>query len=158
MTYLWSFDPGLATGAALGEYTATEPYRLLSTWAIPNGLDGYLDWLESYGPGKWDDVVTERFIIDGTITGVWSPQVEGVLALLGRQEQFKVTGQLRTDKAALIRGNQSRRNAWIDERFPGLNSQHERDAVVHALVFMRRKRPRHLPTLREYFGPVVDYD
>jgi hypothetical protein len=28
-----------------------------------------------------DDVVTERFIIDGTITGVWSPQVEGVLAL-----------------------------------------------------------------------------
>jgi hypothetical protein len=50
MTYLWSFDPGLATGAALGYYDDETPYKIHATWSIPDGLDGFIDWLGSWGP------------------------------------------------------------------------------------------------------------
>jgi hypothetical protein len=82
VTYLWSFDPGLATGAALGEYDNNVPYKIHATWSIPDGLDGFIQWSESQQWLDTDEAVTERFVIDGTITGVWAPQIEGALAFL----------------------------------------------------------------------------
>lgn len=160
MTYLWSFDPGLATGAAFGEYGPDRPYQVLATWSIPNGVDGFIEWnfagYESIYQA--DEVVCERFIIDGTITGVWAPQIEGVLYYLQELKGFPITWQLRTDKTMLTAGSESKRNAWLKAKVPHvpheMTTQHERDAVTHALVCLKRKR--HLPTLKEFWGESND--
>jgi hypothetical protein len=150
MTYLWSFDPGFATGAALGYYDDETPYKIHATWSIPDGLDGFIDWLGSWGPTRYDDVVVERFIIDGTITGVWAPQIEGALSLFAFQEGFNITWHLRSDKSMLTAGDEPTRNKWLKARFPDMKTQHERDAVTHSLVYL--KRQRHLPTLKQYWS------
>jgi hypothetical protein len=154
VTYLWSFDPGLDTGAALGEYDNNVPYKIHATWSIPDGLDGFIQWSESQQWLDTDEAVTERFVIDGTITGVWAPQIEGALAFLQHMYGFSITWQLRTDKTTLKAGSERVRNAWLKTKVAHkMTTQHERDAVTHALVYLKRKR--HLPTLKEYWGDNV---
>lgn len=154
MTYLWSFDPGLVSGAAIGHYDDDKPYKVLQTWSIPDGLDGFIEWIRTAVITQTDEVVVERFVIDGTITGVWAPQIEGAIAYLASRTGFNITWQLRTDKTMLTAGDQAKRNAWLKAKVPhGMTTQHERDAVTHALVYLKRKR--HLPTLKEFWGENV---
>jgi hypothetical protein len=64
---------------------------------------------------------------------------------------FSITWQLRTDKTTLKAGSERVRNAWLKTKVAHkMTTQHERDAVTHALVYLKRKR--HLPTLKEYWG------
>ena len=61
-----SFDPGLSTGIALGEYSDEKPYTLISAYQIPNGLAGLLQWLHGpYGvlKDRYADILTiaEKF-------------------------------------------------------------------------------------------------
>jgi hypothetical protein len=144
-------DPGRTSGAALIEWDVQAPMEVLSTWAIPGGCEGFVDWykkqpkVRSLSGKPWSIVISELFEIDGTVTGTWSPRIEGALmALWGPQ----VTWQRRDDKALIGKGEPAR-NAWLSSRGLHARTQHERDAIVHGLVFLRRLH--HRPTIERYW-------
>lgn len=148
-----SLDPGLASGFALGEFSDTQPYTVVSHGVVDGGCEGFIDWVR---PSCYldiaDVVVCERFVIDGTHTGVWSPQIEGALMALS---PTRVVWQLRSDKATLF-GQKLAGDRGQTERFNWLRGQgfegegHTLDAVTHALVYL--KRLEHKPTLRKFWG------
>lgn len=144
-------DPGKVSGAALIEWDIDRPMEVLSTWAIPGGCEGFVAWWHmqpkhrSLSGKSWSIVISELFEIDGTVTGSWSPRIEGaILALWGNQ----VTWQRRDDKALIGKGEPAR-NAWLTSRGIRTKTQHERDAIVHGLVFLRRLH--HLPTIEKFW-------
>lgn len=163
MTTILSVDPGLMTGAALGYYSAIEPYRLIERWQIGNGLEGFLRWMEQ-GWMAPDEIVVEKFIYvkgaDADISGV---PIEGALALQARLDGgTTVIWHDRTDKAALTgipesattkAQRQRVRFDFLDRLglfMPGTSNDDSNDAIIHALVSLRRRR--HMPTLRWLYG------
>lgn len=153
---LLTLDPGLSTGYSIWEtrsYFDSSDLELMETGVIEEGCEGFIDDWRYKGIGtKTDRVVCERFVIDGTHTGVWSAQIEGALMAL---YDGPVIWQLRSDKATLFNqefggdAGQTERFAWLRERgFEG--EGHELDAITHALVWA--KRMGHIPTLRKYWG------
>lgn len=149
MTSLLALDAGVTTGYAFASYGDEAPLDFTEVGVIENGIRGFLLWweerLNGYPKDQIDCIIAEDFKIDGTIAPGDSLQIEGALMALWPGE---IVWQSRSDKAALIRGEKAR-NAWIDERFPGLTTQHTRDAVTHALV--RMKRLHHAPTIDRYW-------
>ncbi len=150
MTKLFSVDPGLNTGWTYGMFDEGHPYRLIDHGVIGDGDAGFLRW---YKKAEWartaEVTVSERFDIDGTITGSWSIRIEGIILALTESDQVVFQG--RGDKAALLRG-QTRRNEWIKDRFPGSRwMQHDLDSTTHALVYVG-KRLHHMPTLEKYWA------
>lgn len=148
-----SLDPGLASGFIVAELFDDKPLTLSSQGVIDGGCEGFLDWVK---PGCYleivDTVICERFVIDGTHTGVWSPQIEGAVMALS---PVPIVWQLRSDKATLFgqkqkgaKGETERFN-WLRER--GFSGEgHELDAITHALVWA--KRSGHKPTIDKYWG------
>lgn len=133
-------DPGLATGIALYD-TAT---RDLETWVTGDGIVGFSRWFNlERGRFYTSEVVAlERYLPDGSVTGedgIHSLRIEGLL--LGLVPE-RVTLQARSDKATVVNGSERYRNKWLLERFPGVTTQHSKDALVHILVWLRRNDPR----------------
>lgn len=154
MTKVLALDPGLSTGFAISIVTPHAPVLFLKQGVIENGCEGFIDWWTAFYSARINDVdliVCERFVIDGTHTGVWSPQIEGALMALAG---VPIAWQLRSDKALLFgqtfkgdRG-QTERFEWLRERgFTGVS--HELDAITHTLFWL--KRQGHKPTLRKYW-------
>lgn len=148
-------DPGKVTGAALVEWTDVEPLTVLWTRSIPGGCEGFVEWWRSLPrhrslSGKeFSIVICELFEIDGTVTGVWSAEIQGAIkALWGEQTIW----QRRDDKAALLPTEPARR-AWFNRRGLRFKTSHELDSVTHATVFL--KRLHHEPTLRHWWPKPV---
>ena len=137
MAEVIGIDPGLSTGLACFVDGVLD-----WTHTVPDGVEGFVDWWHAYvgfgGDTHDTTMVIEDYVSDGTVNGrVWSSEVIGALYAL---HPGPVVRQSRSMKAGLIKGSESDRNGWIDERFPGLPNQHERDAITHALIYLRNKR------------------
>lgn len=145
-------DPGKVTGAALIEWDVKSPMSVLTTWAIQDGCEGFVAWWsrqpkqKSLSGKPWSLLISELFEIDGTVTGSWSPRIEGALIALWSGPQ--IVWQRRDDKALIGKGEPAR-NAWLTSRGIHVKTQHERDAICHGLVFVRRLH--HMPTLLKYW-------
>lgn len=143
MTVALCLDPGKVTGAAYVQWGRTQGLSVIATHAIENGCEGFIDWFRSHAPFQL--IICEEFNIDGTITGTWSAQIEGALKAMWGSP---IVWQRRDDKA-VIRKGEPERNDWLASRGIHLKTQHERDAVVHGLVYARRQG--HLPTIEKYW-------
>lgn len=138
-------DPGKVTGAAMVEWSDDDPLSVLWTQSIPSGCEGFVDWFKEFDHFSMDIVICELFEIDGTITGSWSPRIEGALMALWNGE---IVWQRRDEKAALLPTEPARR-AWFNRRGLRFKTSHELDSVVHALVYL--KRMKHMPTLMKWW-------
>lgn len=137
----YGVDPGLSTGISL-----LRDSELTGSWTTFMGVDGFVDWWADNSPPRDATFVIEDYVSDGTVNGqVWSSEVIGALYALHRG---KIARQLRSAKAGLIRGTEAARNTWIDERFPGLPDQHQRDSICHALLYERNQR---VPEVMRYW-------
>lgn len=170
MTYIFSLDPGKNSGAALGYCDDNTEYRLIRRWQIHGGLEGFAGWCEGDG-GQYirhvDERVVERFILspDNEFTADLTPkEIEGYLrGVLTADEYAAITWQSRTLKALLTgypktatsKAKKQRVRFDFLKRFdlfePGTDNDDSNDAIVHALVFLKKRR--HLPTLRHYWPP-----
>lgn len=153
MTVALCLDPGKATGAALVRWGDYKPLTVLETWTIPDGCEGFISWWLRQ-PGelgttrkRWSIVICELFEIDGTVTGTWAPEIQGALKALWGDP---VVWQRRDEKAVIAKGEKER-NAWLKWHGINLTTQHERDAVIHGLRFVRKQS--HLPSLMHYWPP-----
>lgn len=168
MTHILSIDPGKNSGIALGYYDAITPYRLLERWQVHSGTEGFIRWFEDEMPRSVDELVVEKFVLDGQnqFTADLAPkEIEGVLKYVSANEGIPIIWQPRTDKAALIgyRPEQitkaQRQRARFDflKRFgmfrPGTEFDDSNDAIVHALVSLKRRK--HGPTLMAMWPPTA---
>jgi hypothetical protein len=148
VTRILAIDPGVSTGYAFGSFD-DHALHIEDSGVIEGGTLGFKRWLDAQAYVLYDKVdliLSETFVIDGTIAPGDSLQIEGVIMALWPGE---IVWQSRSDKAALIRGEKER-NAWLRERFPEVKSQHALDAVCHLMVYAA-KRLHHRPTLEEYW-------
>lgn len=148
MTYLLALDPGLQTGWCYGHYSETEPFTILREGAIQGGCEGFIGWWHGSVLNTLpalDEIVCELFVIDGTITGSWSPRIEGALMAMW---DGPITWQTRADKAALLPTETARR-AWFNRQGVRFRSPHALDAATHAVVLCKRRG--HLPTIERYW-------
>jgi hypothetical protein len=148
LTRILALDPGRSTGYCFGSF-GEHALHIEESGVIEGGTLGFKRWLDAQAYVLYDKVdliLSETFVIDGTIAPGDSLQIEGVIMALWPGE---IVWQSRSDKAALIRGEKER-NAWIDERFSGITTQHTRDAIVHMMVYVA-KRLHHRPTIEKYW-------
>lgn len=144
---LLGIDPGLSTGWALFAYTEKLPATLVDSGQVKGGVEGFIDWWPTLvNDYRVDELVAERFIIDGTVTGSWAPQIEGALKVLAAGKP--ITWQTRGDKAALLPTEPARRQ-WFRNAGIRFDSDHSLDAATHCMVLLKRRR--HLPTLSAYW-------
>lgn len=140
-------DPGESTGMALARWSDDQGFQLIYSKTIPGGALGFIDWVKyDFNEFNADLCVCEDFKIDGTITGTWSPQIEGALMALWPRP---IVWQGRDEKGSLLPG-EPERNEWLKSRGFDLRTQHERDAVVHGIVYTA-KRLHHLPTIEKFW-------
>lgn len=72
MKYLLTVDPGVSSGVALGTYSDTEAYQRTHAWQVPDGLEGFLEWLDfrrwevTDGSRRW--AMDDRLIADKDVT------------------------------------------------------------------------------------------
>lgn len=152
MTFIIALDPGQTTGFAVfvndGEY--------VGSGTIGDSIWGFINDWRSVITASWrpDVVVSERYLPDGSVRGedgVHSPRIEGYLIGQSQERHFDLIWQSRSDKASLIKGSEKTRNAWIDERFPGVTTQHARDAITHFVVYAKRNPEKYHRVLKEWF-------
>lgn len=146
-----AIDPGLSTGIA---WFHNE--ELIRQETVYRGIDGWLDWWNStVWPGMPDRIIYEDYISDGSTTGrVWSSEIIGAIRTLD-WGGAAVIRQLRSDKATLF-GQKFKGEAGERERFEWLRARgfdgtdHELDAISHALVDMKRRKAPN--ALRKYWS------
>lgn len=143
-------DPGVETGLAL-----FLDHELIATKTVGGALNGFLEWWKAEPHNRgYDRIVIENFIVQPDFVG--QPHSSEIIGAVMALFDGSITRQPRSDKTTLFhqkytgdRG-QVERNAWIDARFPGLTTQHERDAVVHGLV--RLKREKNMDAWNQYWA------
>ena len=127
----------------------------MDSGAIPDGVDGFIEWWrEGNLSSRVDEVVYERFIPQGFkgLTQTHSLQVEGALFALWQGPRV---GQLRTDKATLIRQRfedkrgETERRDWLASKGLHFETKHAMDAATHILV--ERKRARDMAFWKRYW-------
>lgn len=159
LTVLHSFDPGYATGYAVGVYETNRAYSLVEKCVIPGGLDGFLEWSDA---GNFIDYsnprTTQRYVIEKFVpmAGGETPDLDGVpiegaiAAMIADRSQ--ITWQLRSDKGkkGVMDAILKRHELWFTGGDVGWDDGRDvNDAIIHALVNLRNLN--HLPTLRKYF-------
>ena len=150
MKYMLCIDPGVETGLAL-----FRDHELIATKTVGGAVDGFLEWWKAEPQKRgYDRIVIENFIVQPDFVG--QPHSSEIIGAVMALFDGSITRQPRSDKTTLFhqkytgdRG-QTERNAWIDARFPDLTTQHERDAVVHGLV--RLKRDKNMEAWRLYWA------
>ena len=136
MTKILGLDPGVTTGWAIVEYTDDTPPVLTDCGQIPHGHIGFIEaWPDL---PEFDIVICESFTLREGIRGVniEPAYVIGALSALNEKPANYQSPSLKTlcDNDAL-----KRLNAYVR------GQQHARDAIRHAMVFL--KINYHLPTI-----------
>lgn len=170
MSVLLSIDPGLSTGIALGEYTATEPYRRIASWQPRGGLAGFLAWWEQERP-EFDEAVAEKFVpldhaafghtldstlplvIEGAIValGIMPSYPEGDWARASAQYFMAAPGDPLAVKKKKAQEFLKRHGLWATGKPYGhTDGADVNSATLHAIASLRRAR--HMPTLLAYSG------
>lgn len=153
MTLLWSFDPGQATGWAVGSYGPNTPYKRINAGIIPGAAQGLKDWWGQGSGSKLiagDTVVSESFTLNSGnefVADTTPREVEGALIVLWDGD---INWQSRAAKAGVPDDLLKAHNLWLTGKdVDWEDGRDANDATIHALEYLRRKR--HLPTLRHYF-------
>jgi hypothetical protein len=164
MTRLLSIDPGGNTGIVLGHYDAVTPYSIIGRWQVHGGLPGFLAWWERIGRPDFDELVVEKFILDpsNAFSADLTPVlIEGAIIAKMFPRDHEIAWQPRTDKAvltgyppeAVTKAQRQRVRFDFLKKYgmfvPGTNNDDGNDAVVHALVYLKRRR--HAPTLQAFW-------
>jgi hypothetical protein len=150
MTFLLTFDPGKSTGIALGEYSDTDPYKLLLVWQTHNGLTGVLEWLgEHYGMVDDDEVVSEKFVLrkHNFLPDTEPLRIEGALTVFFPDIVWQLPSEKHHTPDNVLREH----NLWqTGKKFNHQDGRDANDAIIHALTFL--KKQAHMPTLKKYWG------
>lgn len=143
MTTLLALDPGGTTGYSLWWYDAITPLRPIEHGQTPDGVEGFIHWWNTQDTHLWDEIVSERFVLDGrTARPDTTPlKIEGVLMV----ERPDVIFQPNGFKAAVPDAVLKRLGFWWK------GQQHARDSARHALAYLKARG--HRPTMRAYFAP-----
>ncbi|MDF2506277.1 MAG: hypothetical protein K0Q52_136 [Microbacterium sp.] len=165
MTLILGVDPGGNTGVALAYYDATTPVQILDRWQVHNGVEGFIDWLESGVCEIPDEIVYEKFLYDEEADGadfVGIP-IEGVLAWWARKIGARLIVQTRFSKGELVgyppaaKTKAQRQRVRFDflERHgmfkAGTENDDSNDAITHIVVSLRKRR--HVPTMKRFWPP-----
>lgn len=152
MTTILSIDPGLITGFAWGKFTETQPYSLTDVVALE--FDQISEMLWNSEEPWYDVLVVEGFDLTGEVDQ-FLPNLAG-LEVIGMIKHAmvpttsEIIWQKRTDKALVPDRVLQENGLWQTGRTVGWEDGRDvNDAIIHALVYLRRKR--HMPTLRRYF-------
>lgn len=165
MPLLFSFDPGVETGIALGQYGDDEPYERLAAWQKTGGLRGLMSFLdERVFDTIYDaDVVCEKFV---PLLGEFSPtlqtleplRIEGMLVERRFMPDYP-SPQWQRASCQLIANTKSASDRILKEHGLWLtgsklgrpNANDAISATKHALYYLKNT-VRHGPTLDLYFG------
>ena len=143
MKYALCLDPGGTTGVAMLAYDELT-YKVIRTWQIKNGLQGFLDF-------HWDEledmvfqqIICESFDLREGVYGVdLSPvYVIGALEALYPKALVEIIYQKPSQKS--LCGDDRLRKLGLHE--PG--RPHANDAVRHGIIYLRNNR--HATVLKE---------
>lgn len=162
MSYLISFDPGVYSGVALGTLSEKDPYRLLETWQVPNGAEGFKESLILRKPVA-DIAVSEKFVIRNmagfshTADSVEPLRVEGVLVAVYPEIHWQepsaqnlVSGKTPSETKRLS-DDFLRYHGLYQEpsTIEGRQKNDANSAIKHALAYL--KGIGHKPTIDKYW-------
>jgi hypothetical protein len=143
MKQILSFDPGGTTGYAFIVYPKNEIPMMIDSGEIKNGHQGFIDWWRGGGldMALGSTLVCESFTLRQGVPGVnLEPcYVMGALEALSRKQQ--VVYQRPTYKAYCDNEALKRLGFYL------VGQQHARDAVRHAVAYLRVVE-KHEPTYR----------
>lgn len=151
MTTLLSIDPGGKgtghTGIVRLLYSETEAPLLIESWAVPDGLDGWLAWHGEHVDDHWTEepyeVVCEHFVNRNVPGADLTPCfIEGSVRTLYRHAALQPAAGKNTavpDTAMAALG-------FSKKEFKGDHHGDRWEALRHAIWFLKQKR--HIPTLR----------
>ena len=141
MRQILSFDPGGTTGYAFIVYDKGKKPMMIDSGQIPDGHLGFIKWWRSGGLDMsiGSTIVCESFTLRPGVPGVnLDPcYVMGALDALARNHQ--VVYQRPTYKAYCDNDALKRLGFYL------VGQQHARDAVRHAVAYLRLVE-KHLPT------------
>lgn len=153
MTHILGIDPGLRTGIALTRFEDDEPAELAASWDVPNGVVGFMDWLDN----KWDAdpyrtgayfVVYEEFIPREGRHGVGTdaPEVIGALRYWARKRWIAAVPQPPAGRMKAVP------NEVLDKfyKFSGNKDRNVKEAFRHSLWYL--KSALHIPTIKKGWG------
>lgn len=138
-----SFDPGGTTGYCFMVYTDKEFPMMIDSGQIPDGHKGFVKWWRSYGVelAVGSTIVCESFTLREGVPGVNLEPCYVMGALEGMLRNQEVVYQKPTFKAYCDNDALKRLGFYLR------GQQHARDAVRHAIAYLRL-REKHIPTYR----------
>jgi len=167
--YIFSVDPGKATGVAFARITEKEAAEVIYAGIIPGGVDGFIEWLEltddayyvartdckMYHPDEFKrmdyqvNIVSEVFQsrMNNFVADLEAVRIEGVLIdRFGKQ----INWQRPLDKSLVGDEFLKKHELWIT----GSMVDHEdgrdaNDALLHLFAYLMRRK--HQPTLAYYW-------
>lgn len=167
--YYLAVDPGKATGVAIGRLTPEEALEVIYTAIIPNGAQGFIEWLEMTHEGRditeldcmanfpreysnidyHLDVICETFHLRG---GVVNPDLEPlrIEGILLDRFQSVVHWQHPSDKILIGDDFLKENDLWVTGSQVGhTDGRDANDALLHLFAYTMKKK--HLPTLEAYW-------
>lgn len=169
MHTILSIDPGgVTTGIVLLGYADTEPANLLTSWAVPGGVEPFREWVDrtvewlgdgytkdqteirhpnSIAPRCIDTVVCEKFVPRNIPGADYSPLVlEGVVQWIWPQVVWSPASGYK----GAVPDVAMERLGFSKADFGGDHHADRWSALRHALRYL--KAQKHLPTLRRGWG------
>lgn len=151
---LLSIDPGGVgghTGIGLFKFDDSTPVTLVDSWAVPDQLDGFREWVsrdaEMYEDFTYaDHVVCEKFVNRNIPGADLSPLlIEGVVRYLRPDVVLQPAASKNTIVPDAIL---KKMGLWFERS--GDHHADRREAARHALIYMRNIK--HRPTLEAMYG------
>jgi len=144
-----SFDPGYAIGMAVGEFSDTEPLKLVDAMIVD-----YPSFAQLVGPilsgTQADYVVSEKFVLSSGndfTADLTAVKVEGQLESVFPEIHWRQ----RSDKVQVSDDLLKRIGWWkTGEDVEWDDGRDANDAIIHMLGFVAFEL-NHIPTLRAYF-------
>lgn len=147
---IYAFDPGFATGMAVGEFSETEPLTLVQAAIFPyedvrnlNRVVNRLDEMPAF-------VVAEQFVLNPGnefTADLHACKVEGMLEMCFPEVHYR----LRSTKSQVSDDLLKEHGLWqTGADVDWEDGRDANDAIIHMLGFMAFDQ-EHLPTLRKYF-------
>lgn len=145
MRQLLSIDPGGRgghTGVVLLNVPETAPVSLESSWAVPDDVDGFLDWYDRVGGFLRPDIVVCEHFVNRNIKGAdLTPCfIEGAVRALWRDVKL----QPASGKDTAVPNDVLKRLGLY--AFPGDHHHDRREASRHGVWYLMKTQ--HLPTLQ----------
>ena len=150
MPDILAVDPGRRSGVSLVTYGEADPVRLLASWDVPGGVEGFISWVVENEPAVLECVVYEDFILREGKHGVdLEPlKVIGALHVLAHELQIPLHPQ---PPAGRLKAVSDEAMARLGMTFSGNKDRNIKESARHSVWFL--KRQGHIPTIRAAWPP-----